>query len=54
MKTEVPLKKKAGSKAKRKQALPSVVGIWKDRTDLPDTETYIRCLRKGRRLARLT
>jgi hypothetical protein len=29
------------------------VGLWKDRTDLPDTETYFRNLRKGTRLARL-
>jgi hypothetical protein len=50
MKTEVPLKKKAGSKAKRKQALLSAVGIWKDRTDLPDTEIYLRSLRNGERL----
>jgi hypothetical protein len=37
----------------RKEALLSVVGIWKDRTDLPDTETYIRRLRKGDRLKRI-
>ncbi|MGD0627872.1 MAG: hypothetical protein ABR987_00880 [Terracidiphilus sp.] len=30
-----------------------IVGLWKDRTDLPDTETYIRNLRSGIRLARL-
>jgi len=53
MKSKVPLKK-PGSKAKREEALLSVVGIWKDRTDLPDTETYLRSLRKGSRLARLT
>jgi hypothetical protein len=52
MKTRRPGKKKG--KEKRKEALLSVVGIWKDRTDLPDTETYIRGLRKGKRLARLT
>jgi hypothetical protein len=37
----------------RKEALLSVVGIWKDRIDLPDTETYIRRLRKGERLKRI-
>lgn len=37
----------------RKEMLLSVVGIWKDRTDLPDTETYIRRLRKGDRLKRI-
>lgn len=38
---------------KRRQALMGIVGIWKDRTDLPDTETYVRSLRKGTRLKRL-
>jgi hypothetical protein len=54
MKSKVPLKKKSGGKPKRKQALLSVVGIWKDRTDLPDTEVFLRSLRKGRRLSQLT
>jgi len=38
---------------KRREALMGIVGIWKDRTDLPDTETYVRSLRKGTRLKRL-
>jgi hypothetical protein len=38
---------------KRKAALMAVVGLWKDRTDLPDTETYIRNPRNGFRLKRL-
>jgi hypothetical protein len=37
----------------RRAALMGIVGLWKDRTDLPDTETYIRNLRGGTRLARL-
>jgi len=37
----------------RKAAMMAAVGIWKDRTDLPDTEIYIRNLRKGTRLQRL-
>ena len=37
----------------RRRAMQAVVGLWKDRTDLPDTETYIRQLRRGRRLRRL-
>jgi predicted DNA-binding ribbon-helix-helix protein len=37
----------------RKKALLSAIGIWKDRTDLPDTETYIRTLRKDTRWKRL-
>jgi hypothetical protein len=39
--------------SKRKETLLSVVGIWRDRTDLPNTETYIRRLRKGDRLKRI-
>jgi hypothetical protein len=38
---------------KRKRVLLSAIGIWKDRTDLPDTETYIRRLRKSTRWKRL-
>ena len=37
----------------RKAAMMGIVGLWKDRTDLPDTETCIRNLRNGTRLARL-
>ena len=37
----------------RRAAMMAAVGLWKDRTDLPDTETYVRNLRKGTRLARL-
>jgi hypothetical protein len=38
---------------KRRAAWMGIVGLWKDRTDLPDTEAYIRNLRGGTRLARL-
>ena len=38
------------SPAKRKKAMQAVAGMWKDRTDLPETETYVRRLRNGRRL----
>ena len=41
------------SKVNREQVLMSVVGLWKDRSDLPETDTYIRRLRKGSRLGRL-
>lgn len=37
----------------RKEAFEAVVGLWKDRTDLPDTETYVRSLRKSKRWDRL-
>ena len=34
----------------RKRAMRSIVGIRKDWTDMTDTETYIRKLRRGTRL----
>jgi len=37
----------------RKADMMAAVGLWKDRTDLPDTETYVRNLRGGTRLKRL-
>jgi hypothetical protein len=37
----------------RQADMMAAVGIWKDRTDLPDTETYIRNLRGGKRMKRL-
>jgi hypothetical protein len=37
----------------RRAAMLGIVGLWKDRTDLPDTETYIRNLRTDDRLKRL-
>jgi Ribbon-helix-helix protein, copG family len=40
--------------AGRKEALLSAVGLWKDRTDLPDTEEYVRGLRKDDRLRRIS
>jgi ribbon-helix-helix CopG family protein len=45
--------KYGSSPAARTQAMQALVGLWKDRTDLPDSETYIRRLRKGKRLARI-
>ncbi len=37
----------------RGAVLRSVVGLWKDRDDLPATGAYVRRLRKGVRLNRL-
>ena len=37
----------------RKEALLAAVGLWKDRSDIPDGETYVRRLRKDHRLARI-
>lgn len=39
--------------ARRREAMRAVVGIWKDRSDLPDTESYVRRLRKSSRLKRV-
>ena len=39
--------------ANRKEAMLAAVGVWKDRSDLPDAETYLRNLRKDNRLKRL-
>lgn len=36
----------------RPEIFRSVVGLWKNRKDLPDTETYLRTLRRGDRLER--
>lgn len=41
------------SQANRQRAMQAWVGIWKQRKDLPDTETYVRRLRKGERLRRV-
>jgi predicted transcriptional regulator len=43
-----------GDGAERKEALLSAIGLWKDRTDLPETGTYVRNLRKGERLKRIS
>jgi hypothetical protein len=41
------------SAADRREAMQALVGIWKDRQDLPDSEQYVRRLRKGKRLRRI-
>jgi hypothetical protein len=48
------VREKYGSPAvDRKQAMMALVGIWRDREDLPDTEQYVRQLRKSKRLKRI-
>ena len=42
-----------GNIEERRAAMMGIVGLWKDRTDLPDTETYVRKLRDDDRLKRL-
>lgn len=41
------------SPANRRQAMAALVGMWKDRDDLPDATTYVRRFRKGKRLKRI-
>jgi hypothetical protein len=36
--------KYVGDAASRKTALLSAIGLWKDRTDLPNAQTYVRNL----------
>jgi len=45
--------KYGSSPARRKQAMQALVGMWKDRKDMPDSTTYVRRLRKGTRLRRI-
>ena len=46
--------KYASSPARRREAMAALVGMRKDRKDLPATKTYVRQLRKGKRLRRLS
>jgi plasmid stability protein len=45
--------KYGSSPSSRKQAMQALVGMWKDRKDLPDSTAYVRRLRKGKRLQRI-
>ena len=42
-----------GNLEQRREAMMGIVGLWKDRTDLDDTGTMIRRLRKSTRRERL-
>ncbi len=44
--------KYCASPARRKEVFQSVVGLWRNRKDLPDSERYVRALRTGQRLKR--
>ena len=46
--------KYGNSPANRKDAMQALVGLRKHRRDLLDTETYVRKLRKGKRLRRIS
>jgi hypothetical protein len=40
------------ARVSRKVAFENVIGLWKDRSDLGETEDYVRELRRGTRLKR--
>jgi hypothetical protein len=42
------------SPANRRRAMQDWVGVWQGRRDVADSETYVRRLRKGTRLRRLS
>jgi hypothetical protein len=45
---EAVREKYGNSTASRAQAMRGLIGLWKNREDLPDTNAYIRKLRKGK------
>ena len=45
--------KYGSSSTGRREAMQALVGMWKDRKDLPDSVAYVRELRKGKRLRRI-
>lgn len=42
------------SSSERREAMLAVVGLWKDRSDLPNTAAYLRGLRKDSRIERIS
>jgi len=46
--------KYGNSPTNRKDAMQALVGLRKHRRDFPDTATYVRKLRKGKRLRRIS
>jgi hypothetical protein len=45
--------KYANSRVNRREAMQAIVGMWKDRRDLRDSNAYIRGLRRGKKLRRI-
>ncbi len=45
--------KYTGAPATRREALQSIVGLWRDRTDIADSTAYVRALRKDNRFERI-
>jgi hypothetical protein len=41
------------SQADRSKAMQALVGMWRDRDEIRDSEKYVRRLRKGKRLRRI-
>ena len=41
-----------GNPEERREAMEGIVGLWKDRKDIGDTDAYIRKMRKGTRQRR--
>jgi hypothetical protein len=46
--------KYGNSPASRREAMQALVGLRKNRRDLADSATYVRKLRKGRRIQRIS
>jgi hypothetical protein len=42
------------SPANRSKAMQALVGLWRDREDLQNTDKYLRRLRRGKRLSKIT
>ena len=53
MKRKTAREKNADKASERKDAMLAVIGLWKDRTDLPDTDSYVRSLRTDDRTKRV-
>jgi len=43
----------ARSPARRREAMQALVGMWRERKDLQDSQAYVRRLRRGKRLKRI-
>ena len=41
------------NRARRIEGFESIIGLWKDRTDIGETDGYVRDLRRSSRLERL-
>lgn len=50
---EAVWEKYGSASGRRREAMQAVVGLWTDRDDIPDSTTYVRRLRKGKRLRRI-